>query len=66
MIKETGKKLLVDFKFDSVIIRDEELIKGSKRLLETDNSLVLPYNSIIRFLIPHQMYFMPGRYQSWV
>lgn len=58
IINDGGKRILIDYKFDSVIISEENLIKGSKRLLETDNSLVLPYNVIIRFLIHLQMFYM--------
>jgi len=34
-----------------VIINEADLVEGQKRLLETDTSLVLPYNIVIRFLI---------------
>jgi cytochrome c oxidase subunit 2 len=41
----------MDYAYDSIIVNDDDLIKGSRRLLETDKVLVLPYNTIIRFLI---------------
>lgn len=62
ILKEDGKKILIDFKFDSVIVSEENLVKGSKRLLETDSSLVLPFNVIIRFLILPLMFYMLGLY----
>jgi heme/copper-type cytochrome/quinol oxidase subunit 2 len=34
-----------------VIINEADLLKGQKRLLETDKSLVLPYNIVLRLLI---------------
>jgi len=37
--------------FQSVIIKDEYIEKGEKRLLDVDNSLILPINQSIRFLI---------------
>jgi len=61
-LKDDGKKILIDFKFDSVIVSEENLVKGSKRLLETDSSLVLPFNVIIRFLILPLMFYMLGLY----
>jgi len=39
------------YDYDSVLINESDLIKGQKRLLETDTSLVLPYNIVIRLLI---------------
>ena len=39
------------YDYDSVIINEIDLNEGQKRLLETDTSLVLPYNIVIRFLI---------------
>jgi len=40
-----------EYNYDSVIINEADLVEGQKRLLETDTSLVLPYNIVIRFLI---------------
>lgn len=37
--------------FDSVMIPEENLMKGQKRLLEVDNPLVLPFNYIIQAII---------------
>jgi len=51
ILKKTKKIICLDYSYDSVIVNETDLIKGSKRLLETDNSLVLPYNIVIRFLI---------------
>jgi heme/copper-type cytochrome/quinol oxidase subunit 2 len=42
---------MLDYNYDSVIIDEKDLAKGAKRLLETDNCLVLPYNVVVRFLI---------------
>jgi len=50
-LKNSNKMFLMDYSYDSIIINEEDLIKGSRRLLETDKALVLPYNTIIRFLI---------------
>ena len=41
----------LDYNFDSVIINETDLVPGGLRLLETDTSLVLPYNVVVRFLI---------------
>jgi cytochrome c oxidase subunit 1 len=37
--------------FDSVMISDDDLLLGNFRLLEVDNTLVLPYNQHIRILV---------------
>jgi len=37
--------------YDSVLIQDENLTFGAKRLLEVDKRLVLPMNVTLRFLI---------------
>ena len=50
-LKETNEGYILNYNFDSVIINENDLVKGGKRLLETDTSLVLPYNVVIRFLI---------------
>lgn len=63
-LNDSNKVLFLDYNFDSVIISDNDLIKGTKRLLETDNSLVLPYNVIIRFLILLQMFYMHELFQN--
>jgi cytochrome c oxidase subunit 2 len=39
------------YEFDSYLIPTEELIKGDYRLLEVDNSIVLPINTNIRVII---------------
>jgi heme/copper-type cytochrome/quinol oxidase subunit 2 len=39
------------FKFDSVMISEDDLVKGTHRLLEVDNRLVIPVGIPIRFLI---------------
>ena len=39
------------FSFDSYIIPDDELKPGQKRLLETDTSVVVPVNTIVRVQI---------------
>jgi hypothetical protein len=66
LLKDDGKRVLIDYKFDSVIVSEENLVKGGKRLLETDNVLVLPYNVVIRFLIHLLMFYMLELYQNWV
>jgi len=50
-IKSLNKFYLVDYNYESIIISEDDLPEGSKRLLETDTSLVLPYNIAIKFLI---------------
>ena len=40
-----------DFTFDAVLIEDEDLEEGQKRLLETDVQVVLPVNTKIRLLV---------------
>lgn len=45
----TYEKFTVNF--DSVIIAEDELKKGYKRLLETDNVVLIPCNKVIRFVI---------------
>nr|YP_010185080.1 cytochrome c oxidase subunit II [Haemaphysalis montgomeryi]QVJ97817.1 cytochrome c oxidase subunit 2 [Haemaphysalis montgomeryi]WCD42536.1 cytochrome c oxidase subunit 2 [Haemaphysalis montgomeryi] len=37
--------------FDSFMIPQEEMMKNSFRLLDTDNNLVIPFNTSIKFLI---------------
>nr|BCG67367.1 cytochrome c oxidase subunit 2 [Amblyomma testudinarium]BCG67380.1 cytochrome c oxidase subunit 2 [Amblyomma testudinarium] len=37
--------------FDSFLIPEQELEKNSFRLLETDNNLMVPFNTMIKFLI---------------
>jgi cytochrome c oxidase subunit 2 len=39
------------FEFDSNMIPDDELKPGQKRLLETDNSVVVPVNATVRVLV---------------
>lgn len=46
-----NKNIYVNYAFNSVIIPQDNLIFGTKRLLEVDNRLVLPTNVTIRFLI---------------
>ena len=41
----------VSYTFDSVMIIEEDLIKGTHRLLEVDNRLVLPLGVPIRFVV---------------
>ena len=40
-----------DFTFDAVLIEEEDLQEGQKRLLETDVQVVLPVNTKIRLLV---------------
>jgi len=51
ILKKTNKLIMLDYNYDSVIIDEKDLAIGAKRLLETDNCLVLPYNVVVRFLI---------------
>nr|UKG19714.1 cytochrome c oxidase subunit 2 [Haemaphysalis longicornis]UKG20000.1 cytochrome c oxidase subunit 2 [Haemaphysalis longicornis] len=37
--------------FDSFMIPEQEMMKNSFRLLDTDNNLVIPFNTMIKFLI---------------
>nr|YP_010534053.1 cytochrome c oxidase subunit II [Amblyomma gervaisi]UXX50148.1 cytochrome c oxidase subunit 2 [Amblyomma gervaisi] len=37
--------------FDSFMIPEQELEKNSFRLLETDNNLMIPFNTMIKFLV---------------
>lgn len=46
-----NKSNYISYAFDSRIIRENDLIFGTKRLLEVDNRLVLPVNVTTRFLI---------------
>jgi len=46
-----NKFFFIDYNYESIIINEEDLPEGGKRLLETDKSLVLPYNIAIKFLI---------------
>lgn len=41
----------ISFKFDSNIVLLDSLEEGTRRLLEVNNRLVLPYGVPIRFLI---------------
>ncbi len=40
-----------NFTFDATIVDEEDLVEGQKRLLETDNHVVLPVDTRIRLLI---------------
>lgn len=46
-----NKNIFTHYSYNSVIIPQENLIFGTKRLLEVDNRLILPTNMTIRFLI---------------
>jgi len=50
-IKNLNKFFFIDYNYESIIINEEDLPEGGKRLLETDTSLILPYNIAIKFLI---------------
>lgn len=65
-IKETKEILYLNYNFESVIVNEADLIKGRRRLLETDTSLVLPYNVVLRFLILQLMFYIHEPYQKWV
>jgi cytochrome c oxidase subunit 2 len=40
-----------NFAFDSYIIEDKDIKPGQNRLLEVDNRIVIPENTVVRFLI---------------
>jgi cytochrome c oxidase subunit 2 len=40
-----------NFAFDAVMLTDDELEEGQRRLLETDNAIVLPVGTKIRLLV---------------
>ena len=46
-----NKNIYTNYSYNSVIIPQENLIYGTKRLLEVDNRLILPTNITIRLLI---------------
>lgn len=46
-IKENGEKL----ELESYILEEEMLWKGGLRMLETDNTIILPINTKIRFIV---------------
>jgi len=50
LVKEK-KVAIFKFNYDSIIVSDLDLLKGGKRLLETDKVLILPYKVVIRLLI---------------
>jgi heme/copper-type cytochrome/quinol oxidase subunit 2 len=50
-ITNLKKFFFIDYNYESIIINEDDLPEGGKRLLETDTSLVLPYNIAIKFLI---------------
>lgn len=50
-IKNLNKFFFIDYNYESIIINEDDLPEGGKRLLETDTSLILPYNIAIKFLI---------------
>ena len=50
-IKNLNKFFFIDYNYESIIINEDDLPEGGKRLLETDTSLLLPYNIAIKFLI---------------
>lgn len=50
-IKSLNKFFFIDYNYESIIINEDDLPEGGKRLLETDTSLILPYNIAIKFLI---------------
>ncbi len=66
LIKDTNEIVYLNYNFESVIVNEADLIKGRRRLLETDTSLVIPYNVVLRFLIHLQMYYILELYQKWV
>jgi cytochrome c oxidase subunit II len=49
--KKSGRNLILNKKFDSVLIQENDLEEGSLRLLEVDNRLLVPSNIHIRFLV---------------
>lgn len=59
---ETGKSV----SFDSYMIPTEELQPGQHRLLEVDNSIVLPTDTHIRVLVPQLTFCIAGPSPLWV
>lgn len=51
---------------DSVMIQDNDLQKGDKRLLTVDNVLSLPQKVTLRFLVLLRMFYILEQYQNWV
>lgn len=51
---------------DSVMIQDNDLQKGDKRLLTVDNVLSLPQKVTLRFLVLLKMFYILEQYQNWV
>lgn len=45
------KSILINFDYDSIMLSENELIKGTHRLLEVDNRIVVPIGVPIRFVI---------------
>jgi heme/copper-type cytochrome/quinol oxidase subunit 2 len=45
------KNIYTNYAFDSVMLNQDNLLFGTKRLLEVDNRLVLPTNVTTRFLV---------------
>jgi cytochrome c oxidase subunit 2 len=46
-----GEFKYIQYKYDSYIVPTDDLVPGTKRLLEVDKRLVLPTNVTLRFLI---------------
>lgn len=65
-IKKTKEVIYLNYNFESIIVNETDLIKGRRRLLETDTSLVIPYNVVLRFLIHLRMFYIHEQYQKWV
>lgn len=42
-MKNLNKFVYIDYNYESIIINEDDLPEGGKRLLETDTSLLLPY-----------------------
>lgn len=50
-IKHLRKFFFINYNYESIIVGEDDLPEGGKRLLETDTLLLLPYNIAIKFLI---------------
>jgi cytochrome c oxidase subunit 2 len=48
--------------YDSVILAEDDLQLGFKRLLETDNVVLIPCNKALRFVIHQLMYYILEQY----
>lgn len=53
-----------NLELDSVMIQEEDLNIGDKRLLTVDNVLILPVKSTIRFIVLLKMFYIHDLFQN--